>query len=411
MVDYSKLAGMGTTINKTEDVTNDASDPFAERVGLQQNTRQNKFSQEILAYPLNSGINGGISPAGHHIQFSILEQDIGSISFGEVPKTTSENVVTFSSLFDTPRSDINNEFVVSDDGSVFSLVPLAQAKQEAISTQGYGQTASFMLGKKGSAAVRRVQRQSVNIKNQTFKRAPTTRLPAIIKLFMPPTVEVSYDPSYTDSEVGLTANQANRIANIFQEDGLTKGEKFKTAVTDVLKDQNLISQINLAAIDTIAPGFKAILFARSGKILNNRLELIFSGLNKRSFNYTFKFLPKSYQEAKAVHNIVRRFKFHMLPEIQGDVTTSRTFVTPDVFDIKYMISDGKENEYINKISTCVLENMNVKYGGDRYQTFDPSMAEAGSPEGMKAPPVQTELTLQFKELELVTQNNVLARGF
>ena len=86
---------------------------------------------------------------GHHIQFSILEQDVGSISFGEVPKTTSENVVTFSSLFDTPRSDINNEFVVSDDGSVFSLVPLAQSKHEALSTQGYGQTASFMLGKKG----------------------------------------------------------------------------------------------------------------------------------------------------------------------------------------------------------------------------------------------------------------------
>ena len=411
MVDYSKLAGMGTTINKTEDVTNDASDPFAERVGLQQNTRQNKFSQEILAYPLNSGINGGISPAGHHIQFSILEQDVGSISFGEVPKTTSENVVTFSSLFDTPRSDINNEFVVSDDGSVFSLVPLAQSKHEALSVEGYGQTASHMLGKKGSAAVRRLQKQTVNIKNQTFKRAPTTRLPAIIKLFMPPTVEVSYDPSYTDSEVGLTANQANRIADIFQEDGTTKGKKFKKAVKDVFQDQNLISQINLAAIDTIAPGFKAILFARSGKIINNRLELIFSGLNKRSFNYTFKFLPKSYQEAKAVHNIVRRFKFHMLPEIQGDVTTSRTFVTPDVFDIKYMISDGKENEYINKISTCVLENMNVKYGGDRYQTFDPSMAEAGAPEGMKAPPVQTEMTLQFRELEIVTQNNVLARGF
>jgi len=326
---------------------------------------------------------------------------------------TSENVVTFSSLFDTPRSDINNEFVVSDDGNVFSLVPLAQSKHEALSVEGYGQTASHMLGKKGSAAVRRLQKQTVNIKNQTFKRAPTTRLPAIIKLFMPPTVEVSYDPSYTDSEVGLTAAQAQNIANIFQnkDEDKSKGDLFKDAVNKVLKDQNLISQINLAAIDTIATGFKAILFARSGKIINNRLELIFSGLNKRSFSYTFKFLPKSYQEAKAVHNIVRRFKFHMLPEIQGDVTTSRTFVTPDVFDIKYMISDGKENEYINKISTCVLENMNVKYGGDRYQTFDPSMAEAGAPEGMKAPPVQTELTLQFKELELVTQNNVLARGF
>ena len=39
------------------------------------------------------------------------------------------------------------------------------------------------------------------------------------------------------------------------------------------------------------------------------------------------------------------------------------------------------------------------------------MAEAGAPDGMKAPPVQTEMSLQFKELEIVTQNNVLARGF
>lgn len=39
------------------------------------------------------------------------------------------------------------------------------------------------------------------------------------------------------------------------------------------------------------------------------------------------------------------------------------------------------------------------------------MAEAGTPDGLKAPPVQTEMTLQFKELEIVTQNNVLARGF
>ena len=291
---------------------------------------------------------------------------------------------------------------------VFFLLFLLHNQNRRIKYTRLWSNCIYYVGKKPE--VKRVQKQTVNIKNQTFKRAPTTRLPAIIKLFMPPTVEVSYDPSYTDSEVGLTANQANRIADIFQEDGTTKGKKFK-AVKDVFQDQNLISQINLAAIDTIAPGFKAILFARSGKIINNRLELIFSGLNKRSFNYTFKFLPKSYQEAKAVHNIVRRFKFHMLPEIQGDVTTSRTFITPDVFDIKYMMSDGKENEYINKISTCVLENMNVKYGGDRYQTFDPSMAEAGAPDGMKAPPVQTEMTLQFKELELVTQNNVLARGF
>ena len=193
--------------------------------------------------------------------------------------------------------------------------------------------------------------------------------------------------------------------------GASVGEATADAVEKILKQSGVVEKSAINAAEGIAKGIKAILFARSGKAVNNRLELIFSGLAKRSFSFNFKFLPKSYQEAKAVYNIVRRFKFHMLPEILGDVTTSRTFVTPDVFDIKYMMSDGKENEYINKISTCVLENMNVKYGGDRYQAFDPSMAEAGAPDGLKAPPVQTEMTLQFKELELVTQNNVLARGF
>jgi len=168
----------------------------------------------------------------------------------------------------------------------------------------------------------------------------------------------------------------------------------------------------VSALASKRPEFeKALDFARTGKVTTDRMELIFSGVSKRSFNYNFKFIPKSMEEAKMVREIINIFKFHMLPEIAGDVTTSRTFITPDVFDIKYMMSDGKENEYINKISTCVLENMNVKYGGDRYQTFDPSMAEAGAPDGMKAPPVQTEMTLQFRELEIVTQNNVLARGF
>ena len=31
---------------------------------------------------------------------------------------------------------------------------------------------------------------------------------------------------------------------------------------------------------------------------------------------------------------------------------------------------GKTNEYLHNISTCVLENMNVSYGGDRYKTFE-----------------------------------------
>ena len=398
----------------TEDLTNDFNaDPFKQRVSLDQNTRQSKFNQEILQYPLNVGIDGGLSPAGHHIQFEILEQDVGTIKFGELPKETTDEVVGISSLIS--NSAVARDVVVSKNGSVFTLVPALSQKAQSTLSDGNSSRAVQELGLNpfisGSAEVKRIQKQGVRIRNQTFARAPTSRLQSLIKLFMPPTVEVTYDPQYTESDISVGAKTAVGAIDTFVGTPGEFGKKLSKATENVFKDSAIIEKMGITAIDTLAPGFKAILFARSGRAVNNRLELIFSGLAKRSFTFNFKFLPKSYQEAKAVYNIIRRFKFHMLPEIAGDVTTSRTFITPDVFDIKYMMSDGKENEYINKISTCVLENMNVKYGGDRYQTFDPSMAEAGAPDGMKAPPVQTEMTLQFKELEIVTQNNVLARGF
>ena len=398
----------------TEDLTNDFNaDPFKQRVSLDQNTRQSKFNQEILQYPLNAGNDGGMTPAGHHIQFEILEQDVGTIKFGELPKETNDEVVGISSLIN--NSAVARDVVVSKNGSVFTLVPALSQKAQSTLSEGNSSRAAQELGLNpfisGSAEVKRIQKQGARIRNQTFARAPTSRLQSLIKLFMPPTVEVTYDPQYTDSDIGVGAKTAVSAVDTFVGTPGKFGKKLSKATENVFKDSAIIEKMGITAIDTLAPGFKAILFARSGRAVNNRLELIFSGLAKRSFTFNFKFLPKSYQEAKAVYNIIRRFKFHMLPEIAGDVTTSRTFITPDVFDIKYMMSDGKENEYINKISTCVLENMNVKYGGDRYQTFDPSMAEAGAPDGMKAPPVQTEMTLQFKELEIVTQNNVLARGF
>ena len=96
MVNYKDIA-MGKP--STEDLTNDFSaDPFKQRVSLDQNTRQSKFNQEILQYPLNAGNDGGRTPAGHHIQFEILEQDVGTIKFGELPKETTDEVVGISSL-------------------------------------------------------------------------------------------------------------------------------------------------------------------------------------------------------------------------------------------------------------------------------------------------------------------------
>ena len=95
----------------------------------------------------------------------------------------------------------------------------------------------------------------------------------------------------------------------------------------------------------------------------------------------------------------------MLPELEGDPGSSRRFVTPDTFNIEYQWvgGGGKHNTYLNKIATCVLKNMSVKYGGGRYS------AHVDDGEG-STPPVESEITLQFQELEIITKT-LAKQGF
>ena len=73
--------------------------------------------------------------------------------------------------------------------------------------------------------------------------------------------------------------------------------------------------------------------------------------------------------ARDIRDIVFAFKSNMLPEFVGGNRGGRRFLVPNTFDIQYMYLQNS-NHFLHHISTCVLENMNVAYGGDRYKTFD-----------------------------------------
>ena len=144
----------------------------------------------------------------------------------------------------------------------------------------------------------------------------------MIALYMPATVEVSYASAYEDQNVGIVGQQVDKLGN----------EGFDS-VANRENMTNLAKEAEIGAKGLV--GAKGIQFAREGKIITDRMELIFSGVAKREFSYSFKFLPKSLEEAKEIREIINRFKFHMLPELEGDPGTSRRFVTPDTFNIEY----------------------------------------------------------------------------
>ena len=241
----------------------------------------------------------------------------------------------------------------------------------------------------------------------SIKRAPTKRLSSSICMYMPATVGASQNSKYGEVEIGAAVATALAAYKGYQD-----GTGFFGTMESVYKCKGCdkrkpMKEAGKKALDVAAPGAKAAIDIARGKVTNNRMEMVFEGVDRRSFSFSFKMMPKSESEAIAVDKIVNMFRFYMAPSFEGSATQSRTFIVPATFDIEYYYNPGKQNKFLNRISTCVLESCNVTYGGERTQFFRPT---AGGVHGDGAPPVETSIELSFKELEVITREKI-AEGF
>ncbi|QZI94397.1 tail-tube assembly protein [Methylophilales phage Melnitz EXVC044M] len=225
-------------------------------------------------------------------------------------------------------------------------------------------------------------------RSRTVERAPTTRASGSITLYMPNQIQVSQKANYGEAEIGLLV--AGSIASFNTVSG-GLGNIDLGSVADTLKKEggNTVAKALEGAGATGAVAAKAI---ASGETTNNRTEMKFEGIDRRSFQFTFRLLPRSPEEASAIQEIVTLFRYHSMPGFTDDML-GRTLKAPSTFDIQYY-----PEEHLHKIGTSALEAVDVKFGGDRPQFFKDNQ------------PTETELTLTFKELDIVTKEKV-ARGF
>ena len=233
-----------------------------------------------------------------------------------------------------------------------------------------------------------------------------------ISLYMPPSVEVSYKSDYADTEISALAGAGAGVI-----EAALKGKGAGGKMIDIGKSLGRgAAEVGTAAailtMDTAAPGASAIGQIAAGKIQSSKMELLFKGVGRRSFNYTFAFIPKSAKESKSVDEIIYELKKAMLPEYTTGMAgqnSDRTLTIPTTFGIEYYFTDGggKRNNFLNKISTCYLTDLQVKYGGDRYKAYSPSNTSRGE---SGAPPQRTEISLTFNEIEIITAEDI-EKGF
>ena len=236
------------------------------------------------------------------------------------------------------------------------------------------------------------------------KAKTTTRITDSIAIYLPPNVVDTTSATYNDMATGMMGYAAAGALDFstFVGDGdyeaaaktLTGG--FAAFTTEALKRSAAALAESLSGSEgAVELGNRVF-----GQADNPYLEVLFETMNVRSFTYNFTFAPRNEDERNECQRIIQLFRFHMAPELQGG--QSRFLTLPSEFDIHYMYQakDGvaTENDYYNRIGTCVLENCEVNY----------------APEGVKSfgdgSPTKINMALTFKETEVLTKEKI-SQGF
>ena len=223
----------------------------------------------------------------------------------------------------------------------------------------------------------------------------TKRITDSVAMYLPPNVEDNTIANYNDAKTGIAGFL---VASGFKaQGGDTKAitESLIASMEGVLKDTTMRA-IGVVGEIFGAEGTEGLAKKAFGEADNPYMEVLFDSMQLRTFTYNFQFAPRSEKESYEVQRIIQLFRFHMAPELRPGV--NRYLGLPSTFDIHYMFlsKDGvaSENNFYNRIATCVLQDCSVNYTPGGVKSFE----DGG--------PTQTTMKLTFKEIQLLTKDKI-----
>jgi hypothetical protein len=327
-------------------------------------TNYKKQEPGILLYPSDVGTNM------HQASYILFARH--SVSGAKVKPAKHAPKVTFAKALATFPGDVDQGAVRKKQAKMQDEADGKAAQSQATGGAGAGGTSTSLL----------LQRRNVQ------------RTGTAIGLYMPPSVNVSYNMDYSEGEIGVMGEALYGLFKDYQAGASFEEMTNKAAGTAGTG----LEKMAVGMIDKVLPGAKDLYAIEQGAIITPRTEMMFRGTGRRSFSFSFTFIPKSAEETQIVHKIIKEFKIGMSPTFKTSGST-REMTIPDVFSIQYMHINGPNN-YINKIGKCYLKTMDVSYGGDKFVTYN------ADKEG--APPQKTTISLSFQELEIMDRTLVEA---
>ena len=238
--------------------------------------------------------------------------------------------------------------------------------------------------------------------NATTRHKDKTITKYYIELPMPQEINDSNSVTWGDDRVNAIELAGLAVAQQMMKDGVVdsidNAQKAIRALNAGIKipglnddTQNAIrAAISGAAVGQLGGNISAqsVVTRATGQILNNNLELLFKGVNLRSFPYSITFSPRNPKESRVVKSIIRSLKMSMAAKA-GEFNGGAQGIflkSPDVFQLRYL-RDGRDHPFLNRFKLCALTGLNLNYtNAGTYSSY-----EDGTP-------VNIRMDVTFKEI-------------
>ena len=332
---------------------------------------------------------------GHYMLFYVNVQNKTKFEYTD-PYDKPINTATKVRVPEGPLS-LGKSKLVNIKGEIESKKAYFMDKAKKLTGNAYGSMKSLGINEVSlkSGMRNKLERTGIGSKVNTTKRVSDS-----VAIYLPPNVQDNTSATYNEMSTGMIGFAAAAGLDFSSAVGSKDYEAAAAVLTGgaatVAKEGAKKAGAAVAETLSGSEGATQLLNRAFGQADNPYMEVFFESMTMREFTYTFTFAPRNTDERDDAQKIIQLFRFHMSPEMRGG--QSRFLGLPSEFDIHYMYQakDGtnSENDYYNKIATCVLTNCVVDYTPGAVKSF-----ADGSP-------VQITMALTFKETETLTRDKV-----
>ena len=220
---------------------------------------------------------------------------------------------------------------------------------------------------------------------------------------IPSNLTTDYKLQYSESDMSASAAQALKMGDraLYGNQGDMNA---KAAAGGALAGIGLDIVSKGAGAVAGAMGLKgaadagaAALKVGAGVAINPNKIVLFTGVPFREHTFSWKLSPKNREESDRINGMIKMFRYYSHPEY---VAGGLFFKYPEFFRIRFNYP-----QYLFDLRPSVCTDVRVNYHSTGYAAYIRDKNGGGIPA-----PAEVELSLTFKEVEIITKNS-LDQGF